>query len=158
MAEDKKTTGFVTQSQAQSGGVGVAGGEGSPTPITTNDPELKPAVKEINKAIAQYDKFIKEQIQNIVENYDKGLQKYLDEEYLYKDISVVAITDAIRTYMGQTGFTDRKITDTPTDAFSIINRNFVATTTEPSNPVVGQMYFSGGKQQFWNGSAWVTWT
>ena len=120
----------------------AGGGKGSFAP-SVSDPEDKKIAELINQAI---------------QKYDEALKKYLAEVFLSEDIPKQTILDHITYYMGNYGFTDRKITDTPTDSLSVVNRKFVATGTQPSNPVVGQSYFGGGKQQFWSGSGWVTWT
>ena len=137
MAEiSKNSTGFATMAQ-QGGG----GGKGSKQ-VSVTDPEEKKTAELINKAIQEYDKYIKE---------------YLIKAFLFEEIPKQTILDYITYYMGDYGFIDRKITDTPTDAYSIVNRKFVATGVQPSSPVVGQSYFDGSKQQFWSGSSWVTW-
>ena len=57
-------------------------------------------------------------------------------------------TTTIREYNQVAGFTDRKITDTPTDALSVVNRRFVtlngAIASRPVSSVatVGQQYFA----------------
>ena len=135
MAENK-SQGFATQKQL---GGSAGGGSGGSVPIVIGEDQKVADI--VNKAIQKYDEYIK--------NYLKG--------FLKEDSSEVTIMEHIKYYMDGGGFKDRKLTDTPTDAYSMVNRKFVATSTVPSNPVVGQMYFSGGKQQFWNGSAWVTW-
>ena len=53
----------------------------------------------------------------------------------------------IRDYMKSSAFTDRKLTDMPTDALSVVNRRYVtlngALTARPVSSVatVGQRYF-----------------
>lgn len=57
------------------------------------------------------------------------------------------VLTTVKDYMKSSAFTDRKLTDTPTDALSVVNRKFVtlngALTTRPvsSVAVVGQRYF-----------------
>ena len=52
----------------------------------------------------------------------------------------------IKEYLGSVGFSDRKVTDTPTDALSVVNRKYVtangALTVRPVSSVatVGQFY------------------
>lgn len=69
----------------------------------------------------------------------------------------------IPLYMKGEGFTDRKITDTPTDALQVVNRKYVTLngTTRPTSSVVGQSFFDAslasgrGKPITWNGTGWV---
>lgn len=73
------------------------------------------------------------------------------------------ILSIIREYNKTTGFTDRKLTDTPTDALQVVNRRYVTAngTTRPTSSVVGQFFLdttlaSGrGKPIWWNGIGWV---
>lgn len=71
------------------------------------------------------------------------------------------ILKIIREYNRTSGFTDRKLTDTPTDALAVVNRKFVtlngSTGNRPSNPVVGQFYLDSslGKPIWWKGSNWI---
>lgn len=55
-----------------------------------------------------------------------------------------AIIKIIREYNKSTGFSDRKLTDTPTDALSVVNRKYVTangtTANRPPKPVQGQFY------------------
>lgn len=63
------------------------------------------------------------------------------------------------------GFTDRKLTDTPTDALQVVNRRYVtlngSSANRPTSSVIGQQYFdttlaSGrGKTVTWNGTGFV---
>lgn len=60
-------------------------------------------------------------------------------------------------------FTDRKITDTPTDALATVNRKYVTLngTTRPTSSVVGQFFLDTslaagvGKPIWWNGTGWI---
>lgn len=60
-------------------------------------------------------------------------------------------------------FTDRKLTDTPTDSLSVVNRQYVTLngTTRPTSSVMGQQFIdttlaSGrGKPIYWNGIGWI---
>lgn len=67
----------------------------------------------------------------------------------------------VREYLKSSAFTDRKLTDTPTDALAMVNRKFVTgsgtTTQRPPSPVQGQYYFDTtvGKPIWRNGSNWV---
>ena len=72
-------------------------------------------------------------------------------------------TIVIQNYYASSGFTDRKITDTPTDALAVVNRKYVTNngTTRPTSSVVGQPFLdmnlaSGrGKPVWWNGIGWI---
>lgn len=71
----------------------------------------------------------------------------------------------IGEYLKSSGFSDRKVTDTPTDALSVVNRKYVtlngATASRPVSSIVGQSYLdttlaSGrGKPVWWNNTGWV---
>lgn len=58
------------------------------------------------------------------------------------------IRQEIGNYMKSSAFTDRKLTDTPTDAFSVVNRKYVNlngnVANRPSSSVatLGQFYFA----------------
>lgn len=72
-----------------------------------------------------------------VEETDK-LDRKIDERSM----------QTIKKFMQAEGFTSRKITDTPTEAFSLVNRKFVtangvvASRPKSSVAVVGQTYFA----------------
>lgn len=78
---------------------------------------------------------------------------------------VKLIKDTIKEYSKTSAFTDRKLTDNPTDALSVVNRKFVTlngtTTQRPASSIVGQSYLdmtlATGKGQpvWWNGSGWI---
>ena len=69
----------------------------------------------------------------------------MDEE-TKKQIEEIALK-VIHKYNNVVGFTDRKITDTPTDIFSLVNRRFVTLSSNlgarpvSSVAVVGQRFF-----------------
>jgi len=69
------------------------------------------------------------------------------------------IRDEVRQYNRSSGFTDRKLGDTPTDNLSLVNRKYVNMngTTFPNSPVVGQFFFSSvlSKPTWYNGTNWV---
>uniref|UniRef100_A0A6M3J8U0 Putative structural protein n=1 Tax=viral metagenome TaxID=1070528 RepID=A0A6M3J8U0_9ZZZZ len=69
------------------------------------------------------------------------------------------VKDEIRKYMKSGAFTDRKLTDTPTDALSVVNRKYVTSngTSFPASPVTGQYFFSSvlSKPSWYNGKNWV---
>ena len=64
-------------------------------------------------------------------------------------------------YLKSNAFTDRKLTDTPTDSLSVVNRKFVTlngvTASRPTASILGQYYFDTtlGYPVWWNGSTWV---
>ncbi len=76
-----------------------------------------------------------------------------------------AIIQIIREYNKSTGFSDRKLTDTPTDALAVVNRKYVTnngpSSGRPTSSVIGQPYFdttlaSGrGKPIWYNGIGFV---
>jgi len=69
------------------------------------------------------------------------------EEELKKQIEAIT-TDIVKRYNKSSAFIDRKITDTPTDAYSVVNRKFVTLNGAVANrpvssvAVVGQHYFA----------------
>ena len=71
------------------------------------------------------------------------------------------IREEMRDYLKSSSFTDRKLTDTPTDTLSIVNRKYVtlngATANRPVSSVTGQFYFDTtlGKPVWWDGSKFV---
>lgn len=56
------------------------------------------------------------------------------------------LATALPDYMKSTGFTDRWITDTPTDALQVVNRKYITSNgtvaARPTSPVVGQPYLA----------------
>lgn len=71
-----------------------------------------------------------------------------------------SVQDVVRLYMKSSAFTDRKLTDTPTDALQVVNRKYVTlngtTGLRPTAPVTGQFYYdiTLGIPIWWNGSNW----
>lgn len=71
-----------------------------------------------------------------------------------------SVLGVIRNYMKSTAFTDRKLTDTPTDALQVVNRKYVtnhgATAGRPTSSVIGQFYLDTtlNKPLWWNGTGW----
>lgn len=84
------------------------------------------------------------------------------DDTLKKMIREEAIV-AVREYMKSVAFTDKKITDTPTDSLSTVNRKYVnlsgTVANRPSSSVatVGQSYLATDTNipMRWTGSAWV---
>lgn len=70
---------------------------------------------------------------------------------------------AVKKYLGRSGFTNKVVRDTPIDAFSLTNRKFVTAngTVRPTSSVVGSFFLdmtlaSGrGKPIYWNGTGWI---
>lgn len=87
-----------------------------------------------------------------------------ERKELNENIKQVALK-TIRDYMQSGAFTDRKVTDTPQESFSVVNREYVTlngpTSTRPLSSVAGQSYLdmtlaSGrGKPVWWNGTGFV---
>lgn len=83
-------------------------------------------------------------------NEDDKLKKIIEEEAL----------KIMKSYLKTSAFTDRKLTDTPSDANQVVPRRFVtangATADRPPNPVAGQFYYDSslGVPIWWNGSVW----
>lgn len=73
------------------------------------------------------------------------------------------INNLIKKYLEQQGFTARKISDSPQEAYSLVNRRYVNmsgnTASRPNSSVatLGQFYFdtTDGAPRWWNGTAWV---
>lgn len=86
---------------------------------------------------------------------DKELEKKIDDR-----VKKILPEITRRTY-----FTEKKITDTPTDALQVVNRKYVTlngtSASRPTSSVMGQQYFdttlaSGrGKPVWWNGTGFV---
>lgn len=74
------------------------------------------------------------------------------------------VLDIIRGYNKSEGFTDRKLTDTPTDSLAVVNRKYVTangvTSSRPGNPVQGQFYLdttlnANGKPIWYGPNGWT---
>ena len=71
------------------------------------------------------------------------------------------VIDVVKEYQRNGSFIERKLTDTPTDSLSMVNRRFVTlngtTGNRPTSPILGQFYFDtdDGFPVWWNGSTWV---
>lgn len=67
----------------------------------------------------------------------------------------------LSTYLSGQAFTQRKLTDLPTDALQVVNRKYVTlngvTASRPTGSVLGQFYFdtSLGYPVWWSGATWV---
>lgn len=86
---------------------------------------------------------------------DEELKKLIDER----------INQVVPQYLQTQAFVDRKLTDTPTDAFQVVPRKYVTMNgtsgDRPTASVVGQRYFDTslaagrGKPVWWNGTGFV---
>lgn len=73
------------------------------------------------------------------------------------------IDERIKQFLKTDGFTARKLTDTPTDNLSVVNRKYVnlhgTTASRPTSSVavIGQRYFDTtiGRPLYFNGTTWV---
>lgn len=75
------------------------------------------------------------------------------------------VIQVVQQYLKSSAFTDRKLTDTPTDNLSVVNRKFVTqngpTSSRPTSSIIGMQYFDttlaagNGKPIYWNGIGWV---
>ena len=71
------------------------------------------------------------------------------------------VTKIVGDYLKSSAFQARKITDTPTDALSVVNRKYVnmsgVTANRPTGSILGQFYFDTtlGFPVYWNGSTFV---
>lgn len=71
------------------------------------------------------------------------------------------VNDIIQKYLQNQAFTDRKVTDTPSDNLSVVNRKYVNlngnTASRPTASITGQRYFDTtvGRPVYWSGSTWV---
>lgn len=90
----------------------------------------------------------------IVNNMDTELQKQIDER----------IKKLVPEILKGSAFTDRKLTDTPTDKNQVVPRGYVTmngiTANRPTASVIGQSYFdtsikTNGAPVWWNGTGFV---
>lgn len=71
------------------------------------------------------------------------------------------VRNIIQAYMQSGGFTNRKLTDMPTDNLQVTSRRFVtlngSTTNRPVGSVIGQFYLDTqvGKPVWWNGTTFI---
>lgn len=71
------------------------------------------------------------------------------------------VIQIVKKYQRQGAFTEEKLTDTPTDAYSVVNRKYVtlngATASRPTSSILGQFYFDTtlGFPVWWSGTTWV---
>lgn len=81
-----------------------------------------------------------------------------------KQIQEVAL-ETVKQYAKSSAFTDRKLTDLPTDDLAVVNRMYVTANgtfaNRPPGAVVGQFYFAtnlatNGLSSWYNGTNWVS--
>ena len=71
------------------------------------------------------------------------------------------IKKVVPQILQSSAFTERKLTDTPTDSLQVVNRKYVnlngTTAQRPTSSVLGQQFFDTtiGLPVFWDGSTWV---
>ena len=71
------------------------------------------------------------------------------------------VTSIVRDYLKTGAFSDKKITDIPTESLQVVNRRYVTlngvSASRPTASVVGQFYFDTtlGKPCWWSGTAFV---
>lgn len=74
------------------------------------------------------------------------------------------VVKAMQQYDKTSGFTSRKLTDTPTDALSVVNRKFVtgngSTASRPTSPILGQFFLdtslsANGKPIWFGPNGWA---
>ena len=96
-----------------------------------------------------------------MEQFEKYIKEYLKKGFMQEEYVVDAVKEIIRGYMANDGFSDKKVTDVPNDAYAIVNRRFVtlngATASRPLGSVLGQRFFDTTitKPVYWSGSTWV---
>lgn len=82
---------------------------------------------------------------------DTELDKKIDER----------IKKLVPEILRGSAFTDRKLTDIPTDALQVVSRKYVTlngvSASRPTSSVTGQFYFDTtlGKPVWWNGTSFV---
>lgn len=68
------------------------------------------------------------------------------------------VIKVVQEYLKNSAFSDRKLTDTPTDGLQVVNRNYVTQNglTRPSNPVMAQQFWDVSLQKpiYWSGTTW----
>lgn len=83
-----------------------------------------------------------------------------EDNKMEKTIEEISLK-TVKAYLKSSAFTDRKLTDNPTDSLSIVNRKFVTlngvSASRPTSSILGQFYFDTtlGYPIWWDGSQWV---
>lgn len=81
-----------------------------------------------------------------------------EDKKVYAENDIIKI---VSDYLQSSGFSDRKLTDTPTDNLQVVNRKYVnlngSTALRPTTSILGQFYFdtSINKPIWWRGDAFV---
>ncbi len=86
-----------------------------------------------------------------------------DNKLLQSEAFKTAVQDIARGYLKSSAFTDRKLTDNPTDALQVVNRRYAnlngAVTSRPASSVatIGQRFFATDTNipMTFNGTNWV---
>lgn len=83
----------------------------------------------------------------------------MDKDPFFKKIDQQKEVDkTVQAYFGGGAFSNRKITDTPTDDLQVVNRKYItrSTTTalRPTTSILGECYFDTtvNKPVWWNGT------
>lgn len=93
----------------------------------------------------------------IFEGKDKIKGQNNQLKKLIRDEATLVFKELMKT----SSFTDRKLTDTPTDALQVVNRKYVTnngpSASRPTASVVGQPYFDTtlGQPIWWDGTSFV---
>jgi len=70
----------------------------------------------------------------------------MDKDEKLKQMIKEEAINAFKEYSKGGSFTDRKLTDTPTDSLQVVNRKYVTNNgtvaSRPTSPVAGQPYFA----------------
>lgn len=83
-----------------------------------------------------------------------------DKEEIKKMIREIAKEEIKKLLQGEL-FTARKLTDTPTDSLSVVNRQYVnlsgTSSSRPTGSILGQRYFDTtiNRPIVWNGTSWI---
>lgn len=81
-----------------------------------------------------------------------------DQEREFNKTVDERIKKIVPMYLQQAAFMARKLTDTPTDGYQVVNRQYVTmngtSANRPTSSIVGQFYYDTtiGKPIWWNGS------
>lgn len=88
----------------------------------------------------------------------------MENTELYKRIEKKAL-EVLKNYLNNKSFTEKKVTDTPNDALSVVNRKYVTlngtSAQRPTSSVIGQPYLDmtlaagRGKPVWWNGTGFI---
>jgi hypothetical protein len=76
-----------------------------------------------------------------------------------KGITEEKVLAIIKEYLRASAFTDKKVTDTPTDSLQVVNRKYVTmngnSASRPTASVIGQSYYDTtiGKPIWWSGAS-----